>query len=390
MLSYTGILNPSLINHTKNVLGESEELTYYIHKTPGWVNLETFLLDNNEIINTSPIKIFNVGHNQSKQNFIRDLFTQLDKIIDLDFKEMNNNIGSKLDIYYVNYSSSFNQNIIGQAISQHSNAGYWWEIIWKDSGLSGGKNIDSNLNTIIHEIGHSLGLGHPYNDPLNESWTSEDTIMSYNRGPNGWSTWFSQADIHALISIWGRENDDGFINFEKSSSNYKFKKTSADTYSIKTEIGLEDISEIETLSFSDKSLNVKKDIIDVFNLIGEIDSISGKIYRLYNASFKRFPDKSGLKYWIKKNESGEDTYNNIAKSFIISDEFASLYGIESTNQEYIQALYNNVLNRQPDNEGFKYWANQLEGGYEDRSQLLIGFSESIENKTIFSQETNIF
>ena len=36
------------------------------------------------------------------------------------------------------------------------------------------------------------------------------------------------------------------------------------------------------------------------------------------------------------------------------------------------------------------WLNQLERGYEDRGEILMGFSESLENQAIFSNETSIF
>ena len=214
--------------------------------------------------------------------------------------------------------------------------------------------------------------------------------MSYNKGPSNWSNWFSKIDINALIKTWGRENDLGFIDFQHNSKRYKFKKSENDQYFIKTEIDFENITNIYSLNFPDKSLNVEDDIIDVFNLLDDKEDITSKIYRLYNASFSRFPDKSGLRYWIDKNISGENTYRQTANSFIVSDEFLNTYGQDTTNRDYINNLYQNILSRGADLEGLSYWLGQLENGVENRTELLMGFSESQENKDIFSIETNIF
>ena len=83
------------------------------------------------------------------------------------------------------------------------------------------------------------------------------------------------------------------------------------------------------------------------------------------------------------NISGKDTYRETASSFLLSEEFLKLYGTESTNKLYIESLYENILERSPDTAGYNYWINQIEKGYEDRSELLMGFSESLENKSIF-------
>ena len=391
LLTFEDLVNSDHVEHTKTTISNNETISYYIDKKIGWeyLDLNTSVSDG---IVTYPnkIRIFNVGHSQSKINFIQETFIRLDEIIDLDFDEMLDNNGSMLDIYHVNYSSSFGIDVVGQTIQQASLQGSWWDIFWKDSNLKGSINVDNDLNTIVHEIGHSLGLGHPLNDPSNKSWNSSDTIMSYNRSAEGWNKWFSETDLNALISIWGRENDNGMINYDKTQYDYKYKRLADKSYSIKTEIGFEDITNINYLNFTDTNIDVKKDIIGVFDQLQEKDNISSKIYRLYNAAFGRFPDAEGLRYWIEKNTSGIDTYRKTADSFILSDEFITLYNKNSTDRNYVKSLYKNVLDRLPDDQGFTYWLNQIEKGYENRSDLLMGFSESSENKAIFSQETNIF
>ena len=126
--------------------------------------------------------------------------------------------------------------------------------------------------------------------------------MSYNKGEDEWNIWFSNHDIKALQSIWGRENDSGTIIIDDSSNTYKYRKTTDNKYFLCTDTGDENITNINHIQYNDKSFEVQSDIINVFNRIEGIDDITGKIYRLYNSVFNRFPDSDGLNYWISMNK----------------------------------------------------------------------------------------
>tara|TARA_Y100001968_G_scaffold246378_1_gene230619 strand:- start:901 stop:3348 length:2448 start_codon:yes stop_codon:yes gene_type:complete len=186
--------------------------------------------------------------------------------------------------------------------------------------------------------------------------------------------------------------------FQKDISEYKFYNRGNGKYEIETPTGIDDITGMSNLTFTngtsttddDKTLNVIKDIKGTFDQITGKEDHTGQMFRLYNAAFARFPDAEGLAYWIDMFGSGANTKRQVANSFLGSIEFAERYGANISDSLYVDTLYTNVLDRLPDAEGKAYWLGQLSSGRETRAEALLGFAESDENKALFSDMTGVF
>lgn len=130
--------------------------------------------------------------------------------------------------------------------------------------------------------------------------------------------------------------------------------------------GVDTLSHVERISFSDKSLAL------------DIDGTAGQAYRLYRAAFDRAPDNAGMGFWISALDNGY-SLNAMAAGFIASDEFRTLYGTNPSNEAVLTALYQNVLHRTPDAAGYEFWMGAMAKGFTVQ-ELLVYFCESPENQ----------
>lgn len=124
------------------------------------------------------------------------------------------------------------------------------------------------------------------------------------------------------------------------------------------------LSNVERIQFGDGMLAL------------DLDGNGGEAYRLYQAAFDRTPDKVGLGFWINALDKGH-SLGEAAEGFLASAEFASLYGAHSSDTQFIQALYQNVLHRTPDAGGYAFWLDAVDNA--TRADILVAFSESAEN-----------
>jgi hypothetical protein len=104
---------------------------------------------------------------------------------------------------------------------------------------------------------------------------------------------------------------------------------------------------------------------------------NNSVARLYEAYFLRDADAGGLGYWVPKYRSGELCLTEISDYFAQSNEFVGRYGALG-NPEFVRLVYVNVLGREPDPDGYNYWAQQITYNGVSRGTMMVGFSESPE------------
>ncbi len=163
-------------------------------------------------------------------------------------------------------------------------------------------------------------------------------------------------------------------------SNYLVTKT-AKGYTVRANAGTDGtdtLTNFERVQFTDTRLALDMDgnTNAGFNLAGLANA--GQVYRLYQATFNRTPDKVGLAYWIGQADSNVPL-TTIASGFTGSVEFNNTYG-NLSNHLFVDQMYQNVLHRPGEAGGVAYWYSQIDGGTQTRQQILVGFAESNENQ----------
>ena len=109
--------------------------------------------------------------------------------------------------------------------------------------------------------------------------------------------------------------------------------------------------------------------------------------RLYLSFFNRIPDYGGLLFQVGQFRSGVGLAA-IAQNFSNSPEFTSRYGA-LTDDQYINLVYQNVLGRAPDPQGYDFYFTRLQSGALTRGQMMIGFSESPEFQLLMAEEVYV-
>lgn len=194
--------------------------------------------------------------------------------------------------------------------------------------------------------------------------------------------WNMEIEINPVIggtgndtfhSSIGNDTFDGYAGvdtliFSGHQSDYSIA-SSGTGFALKDNVGsdgTDTVINIEKLQFSDHTLTIAATPNETL-----LES-----YRIYKAAFDRAPDYSGLGFWYHSMNEGE-SLTKVAEGFINSHEFRAMYGDNPTDSTFVTLLYQHILSRDFDTDGYDFWMNDLK--VETRAQVLAHFSESAEN-----------
>lgn len=83
------------------------------------------------------------------------------------------------------------------------------------------------------------------------------------------------------------------------------------------------------------------------------------VQQLYIAYYNRPAEPAGLSYWATTLESLGGNLSGIIKAFVNTPESQAIYGANATAEARINAVYDNIFGRAPDQAGLNYWADLI-------------------------------
>ncbi|MBG46267.1 MAG: hypothetical protein CMB76_07085 [Euryarchaeota archaeon] len=104
----------------------------------------------------------------------------------------------------------------------------------------------------------------------------------------------------------------------------------------------------------------------------EVDEVDVFLSNAYLRNLDRQIDDEGKKYWGEEIRSGRASKDDVIGNIRRSDEYGGVV------EKFLSDAYRTNLGRDADTEGFDYWANELKSGKMDRDQVYSAIKGSKE------------
>jgi uncharacterized protein YkwD len=105
----------------------------------------------------------------------------------------------------------------------------------------------------------------------------------------------------------------------------------------------------------------------IVSFLNATEANRSNVTKLYAATFNRAPDKTGLDYWVDSGFTLED----IAISFFDQKETQEKYPEGYNLYDFVIAIYGNLFDRYPDQDGGDYWVESLSNGSVTKSVFIL-------------------
>ena len=185
-------------------------------------------------------------------------------------------------------------------------------------------------------------------------------ILRSITGTSGWTSDGIVAPATAVVDAGG------FITFQA---------TKASTYAA-TETGT-------VASTPSKPLTPEEQVLRNLSIGQQVDlygkTTTGFTKMLYDNILGRVPDDEGLNNWVTALNNGM-TPGKVVFNLVFSEELKSKIS-SASSEEFVTFLYKNVLDRNPDSEGYNGWLSAMKNGM-SKENVLLHFIEGDEFKNI--------